>query len=175
MLWVWILITNFLWPEPAQPTFLWNEHCKRNKSLVVHVDKIWMPKEVRCLKSTVKHHADTCSHITLNSAFLLVLLLLGTGNAFPFEQAMCLPGPPFFSSHQKELFYFQASFRATEDYTRAVCWESQASAWQAAAAQSGDRAMGQVPKQGRCHHPKSVSIWVRCYRNMWPPKKTPQL
>lgn len=99
----------------------------------------------------VKHHADTCSHITLNSAFLLVYrkcISFWIGN---------LPGPPFFSC-QKELFYFQASFWALEDYTPVRSAESPTpSVWQAAAAMSGDRAVGQVPTQGR-HHPPKVCL-----------------
>jgi len=85
------------------PLFCRTNNVKQNKSLVARNDKLSMSKEARCLKSTVKHHADTCSHITLNSAFLLVLLLLGTGNAFPFEQAMLLGLP--FSPHIKGNYY----------------------------------------------------------------------
>lgn len=139
-----------------------------------------MPEEAHCLKSTVQHPADTRSHITLNSAFLLVLLSLGTGNAFPFEQAMCLGLP--FSPHIKGNYSISKPLSGPWETTPVLsargprpqpgrkqqpCQETEQ--W--------DRS----PNRADVTRPKSLSIWVRRYCNMGPSKitcdpiKTPQL
>lgn len=71
-----------------------------------------------------KHRQTSCSYgFSHNAQFCSPpsLLLLGKGNAFPSEQAMC-PGLPYFPHIKGD--YFQASFRAIGHYTSAICRES---------------------------------------------------
>lgn len=128
-----------------------------------------MPKGAHCLKSTVKYHADTCSHITLNSAFLLVLFLLGTGNAFPFEQAMFLGLP--FSPLIKGNYSISKPLSGPSETIPVQSAESPTpSSWQTAAATSEDsqkiERWHRSPNRADATRLKSISICVECYCNM---------